>query len=261
LWVSWGLNHTDFDLLAQLLDAEDFRVRTAAVRVLRYTGYQKADAHSLFKKAAVDQSSRVRLETLVAASWLSAETGLEVLDLIKQQPMDEWMLSAFETAQAHLNGKSVDEKLEEQTQSDLEGKELELFLAGKELYQKDGFCITCHQADGKGLDASQFPPLANTPWVLGSKQRLIKIVLHGLRGPIEVNGKEYPGQVPMTPYQGLMNDQEIAAVLTFVRNSFGNKADAIYPEEVEAVRAATTDQKGFYNPAELLVQHPIEVAN
>ena len=116
----------------------------------------------------------------------------------------------------------------------------------------------CHQADGNGLPASHFPPLSGTKWVNGSKERLIKLTLHGLFGPIEVLDKQYPGLVPMTPFKGLLNDEEVAAVLTYVRNSFGNKAATVTADEVKRVRAATGSQGIFYKPAELLKQHPHE---
>ena len=129
---------------------------------------------------------------------------------------------------------------------------------GKAIYSREGFCITCHQPDGKGLSASGFPPLAGTRWVNGSEERFIKIVLNGIMGPIEVLGKEYPGQVPMTPYGGMLNDKEVAAVLTYVRNSFGNESSAVSPDKVKAVRAATKGKSGFYSPTELLQEHPME---
>ena len=75
-------------------------------------------------------------------------------------------------------------------------------------------------------------------------------------GPIKVLDKEYPGQVPMTPFGGMLKDDEMAAVLTYVRNSFGNKASAISPDKVKEVRAATEGKTGFYSPEELLKQHP-----
>ena len=75
---------------------------------------------------------------------------------------------------------------------------------------------------------------------------------------MEVLGTKYPGQVPMTPFGLMLNDDEIAAVLTYVRNSFGNKASAISPDKVKVVRAAIIDKTGFYSPEELLRQHPLE---
>lgn len=76
-----------------------------------------------------------------------------------------------------------------------------------------------------------------------------------MMGPIEVNGKKYTGQVPMTPFNGLLNDNEVAAVLTYVRNSFGNKAAAVTLEKVKAVREAIKDKDDFYTSEELLQQH------
>ncbi len=118
--------------------------------------------------------------------------------------------------------------------------------------------MTCHQPDGTGLSASGFPPITGTRWVTGSEERLIKLVLNGLHGPIEVQGQKYAGQVPMTPFGGMLKDEEVAAVLTYVRNSFGNKAPAVSPAKVAQVRAATKDKTGFYSPAELLKMHPMD---
>jgi cytochrome c oxidase cbb3-type subunit 2 len=113
---------------------------------------------------------------------------------------------------------------------------------GKEVYMKaatgGGMCFTCHQINGEGL-AGQFPPLANSDWVLGDKSRLIKISMYGLMGEIEVNGVKYnnvmapPGIPP-----GSLTDEQIANVLTYIRNEWGNSASAISPEEVASVRAS-----------------------
>ncbi len=94
-------------------------------------------------------------------------------------------------------------------------------------------CLTCHQADGYGVPNLN-PPLIKTEYVLGAKPRLIGIVLNGLKGPIEINGDEY--KQPM-PAQAYLTDQQVADVLTYVRNSFGNKASAVAVAEVKAGRA------------------------
>ena len=225
------------------------------IRALRYNGHQIPDQTDLLIEAAGDQHGRVRMEAIVAASWLSQEQGLAVLREAGKMPLDDWILPTYRAAEAHLNGVNLEKKAAAII-TELKGRDLELFTQGKEIYQREGYCGTCHQSDGRGLEASQFPPLAGTSWVLGSQERLIKLTLNGLMGPIEIGGKEYPGQVPMTPFAGLLNDEELAAVLTYVRNSFGNEASVISPEEVREVRATTEDKKGFYNPAELLAEHP-----
>lgn len=258
LWVTWGLNKIDQDLLKQLLKAEDFRARTAAVKVLRYTGHQVSDQAELLMQAAGDEHGRVRLEALVAASWLDKEIGEPIIKKAGEMPLDEWIEPAYETALAHINGHQVGAEPEEELQTDLKGDELALFAKGKEIYEREGYCVTCHQENGKGLEASGFPPIAGTQWVGGSEERLIKLTLKGIYGPLEIDGTKYPGQVPMTPFGGLLNDEEVAAVLTFVRNSFGNKAAPVSPETVKSVRASIADKEGFYTVEEILQEHPLE---
>jgi mono/diheme cytochrome c family protein len=258
LWVTWGINKVDQTLLRQLLTTTDYHVRAGAVRVLRYTGHQVKDQKELLMQAARDNHGRVRLEAIVAASWLDNEDGMAILDEAGKLPLDEWMAPAYEAAVAHINGRSVEEKKEEIVKTHLKGKDLDLFLKGKTIYSREGYCNTCHQPDGGGLSPSGFPPLAGTPWVTGSEERLIKLTLNGLQGPIEVLGQKYAGQVPMTPFAGMLNDDEVAAVLTYVRNSFGNKASVINSDQVKKVREATKAKTGFYSPEDLLQQHPME---
>ena len=258
LWVSWGLDKVDQKLLRQMLKAKDYHARAAAVEVLRFVGHQVPDQAALFMQAVRDENSRVRLGAIVGASWLSKEKALPILAEAKKKPMDEWMVHAHETAVAHASGMAVKPVKEIAEKSNLKGTDLELFNIGKKIYTKEGYCGTCHQADGKGLTASGFPPLAGTTWVTGNEDRAIKIVLKGLMGQIEVNGKKYAGQVPMTPFEGLLTDKEIAAVLTYVRNSFGNNAPAVSPEKVKVVRASVLQQKDIYNASKLLSEHPME---
>jgi mono/diheme cytochrome c family protein len=258
LWVSWGLNKVDQKLLNQLLQAKDYHVRAAAVRVLRYTGHQVKNQAALFAKAVEDKHGRVRMEAFVAASWLPKETALPIITLAKKHPLDPWMDKPYEIAVAHASGVNVVKNKEAALVSSLKGKDLDLFTAGQKLYAKDGYCTTCHQTNGKGLPSSGFPPLSNSIWVTGNQERLIKLVLKGIMGPMELNGVKYAGQVPMTPYGGLMSDKEIASVLTYVRNSFGNKATPIDPEKVKEIRAKIADKKDLYNANMLLSEHPIE---
>jgi len=258
LWVTWGLNKVDQKLLRQMLKAKDYHARAAAVEVLRFVGHQVHDQAALLMQAVGDENSRVRLDAIVATSWIGKEKGLPILAEAKKNPMDEWMIHAHETAVAHLKGENVRKKKEAEVASILKGEDLVLFKLGKTIYSKEGYCTTCHQSNGEGLSASGFPPLAGTKWVTGNEERAIKIVLKGLLGQIDVNGKTYPGQVPMTPFEGLLDDKEVAAVLTYVRNSFGNKASVISPEKVKIVRASVANQKDIYNVSKLLLEHPLE---
>lgn len=258
LWVSWGLNKVDQPLLKRLLKAKDYRVRAAAVMAVRYNGHQLPDQTTLLAQAAADPNGRVRLAAITAASWLPKQGAQQVLKVAGQKPMDAWISKPYETAIAHVNGVPVTKKESNQPKVNLTGDALALFREGKIIYEKEGYCGTCHQPNGKGLPDSGFPPLTGTSWVTGSETRLIKLVLNGLLGPLEVAGKKYPGQVPMTPFKGMLNDREVAAVLTFVRNSFGNTAAMVTPQAVAKVRSDTKDKSDFYLPADLLKAHPLE---
>jgi len=94
-------------------------------------------------------------------------------------------------------------------------------------------CGACHGQNGEGGPIA--PPLANSEWVTGPISNLIKIQLRGLQGAITVAGKEYnmPGGMAALSFQ---TDDQIAGVLTYIRNSFGNKAAAVKPEQVAALR-------------------------
>lgn len=103
--------------------------------------------------------------------------------------------------------------------------------AGKKLY--DTYCLVCHQEDGGGVPRMN-PPLAKTSWVVGDKKRLIGIVLKGMSEQVEIDGNFYTNV--MAPHDFLA-DQQIADVLTYIRNSFGNKASVVTAAEVKAERA------------------------
>jgi len=96
-----------------------------------------------------------------------------------------------------------------------------------------GTCLACHQVDGGGVPRMN-PPLIKTKYVLGDKKQLITILLKGLNDPIEIDDDEFHNPMPPQP---TLTDQQIADVLTFVRNSFGNKASAVTATEVKNVRA------------------------
>ena len=258
LWVSWGLNKVNQPLLKKLLSANDYRVRAAAVEVLRFNEHQVKNQAEWLKQAASDDHPRVRLGAIVAASWLEKAKGMMVLEAAKMKTLDEWMVYAYETAVAHLNGVAVIKpKVVKKVETNLKGNDLALFSKGKEVYSKEGYCVTCHQADGNGLTASGFPPLSGTEWVTGDQVRLVKVILKGLMGPIEVNGKQYEGMVPMTPFEGL-SDDDVAAVATYIRNSFGNTASPIQPSFVKEVRATLSKKQSFYQSTKLLKMHPLE---
>ena len=254
LWVTWGHDRVDVPLLKRLLSAKDYRARAAAVRVLRYNGHRVPDQAKLLAKAVKDPHGRVRLEANVASTWLSSDAGRSIFE--NSLPNDHDRLNDVYAAMTrHYDGAPIQRLAKRDPETHLTGQARELFVKGAEVYGREGHCVTCHQPDGTGLPAAQFPPLAKSEWVTGSAERLAKLVLHGITGPISVNGTKFPGTVPMVPFKHL-SDDELAAVLTYVRNAFGNRSSAVVPAQIKVIRSATKERVDLYTPDELLEAHP-----
>ncbi len=92
-------------------------------------------------------------------------------------------------------------------------------------------CAACHQPEGQGIKGA-FPPLAKSDYLMADKARSIKILLHGLEGKVTVNGEDYNSVMPALD----LNDEDVANVLTFIRNSWGNKGEAVSSDEVAKYR-------------------------
>ncbi|MFO0672197.1 MAG: copper-containing nitrite reductase [Polyangiaceae bacterium] len=110
--------------------------------------------------------------------------------------------------------------------------------AGKALFM--GTCSTCHQPEGQGL-GSAFPPLAKSDFLMADKARSMDIVLNGLKGKVTVNGKEFDSVMPPMSH---IADDDLANILTYVRNSWGNTGDAVSPKEIADKRAGTKRPPG-----------------
>jgi mono/diheme cytochrome c family protein len=113
------------------------------------------------------------------------------------------------------------------------------------------YCSVCHQLTGQGLPG-QFPPLAESEWVAApNPNRIIRLVLDGVQGPITVKGTGFNGAMP--PWRELLRDEDIAAALTFVRGNknWGNSAAPVTPEQVKAIRDKIA-ARSAWSPDELL---------
>ena len=102
--------------------------------------------------------------------------------------------------------------------------------------------------NGQGVPGT-FPPLTDTDWVNGDKGRLIRLLLSGLSGSIEVKGQTYSGVMP--PWGGALDDEEMAAITTYIRSNFGNDASPVTAEDVAKVREATSSRKKPWTAKEL----------
>ncbi len=109
--------------------------------------------------------------------------------------------------------------------------------SGRILYNT--YCAACHQRNGQG-DNNRFPPLDASDWVTGDENRLIDVVLNGMQGEIEVNGRSYNG---LMPQNGHLDDFAISSILTYIRKRFGDEAAPVTALKVGQVRSATADKQ------------------
>ncbi len=261
LWVSWGINMIDQAILESVLKSKDFRARTAAVRAVRYNADKLTHSEDYLMSAAEDKHPQVRHEAVIAASWMGREIGLPVIEEAKKQPISKWSKQAYQHAEANLKGEKAQEEkkvipLPDHIAKSKDKELLSLYKKGYEVYHHGESCVICHQKNGQGVPVA-FPPLDGSKWVTSDKDLLGKIVLHGVQGPIEVKGKKYNGLM-----QGFLHrfetKEEAAAVMTYVRNSWGNKTgDKVSAKEVEDIMKSTKGQAGAYQAADLLKAHKL----
>ncbi len=121
--------------------------------------------------------------------------------------------------------------------------------AGEAVFEKH--CVACHQSTGLGIPGA-FPPVVGSEWVTGDAGVLIRILLHGMQGPVVVAGATYNGAMPA--WRDVLKDGELAAVATYMRQWEGNDASAIDPAIVSSLRIETADRTTAYTAAELLAR-------
>ena len=132
----------------------------------------------------------------------------------------------------------------------LEPKEQALFTRGRQIFLTS--CFACHGAEGQGTKLLA-PPLAGSDWVNGTPERLARVLFHGLSGPITVSGKHYtaPDVQPVMPPLATLSNDDIAAVLTYIRRAWGNTADPITPGDINQLRIQSQGRTTPWTQAEL----------
>lgn len=111
----------------------------------------------------------------------------------------------------------------------------------------DAYCTACHKYDGQGM--GQAPPLDGSEWVAGPEERLIKIVLHGVRGEMTVQGRTYDREMP--GFGAVLSDKQIADLLTIVRRTFGEPSPAITETSVRRVRERHAERRSYWRVEDL----------
>jgi mono/diheme cytochrome c family protein len=222
--VAAGLIVTGYSYLALRQGTSEDALRRQSQKDLRAENAKKAQALLTEPARNADGSFRIPLKDAVA---LVAKDPKVVAKL--QAAAGPAPAPAAPVASSSVFVKASDEQMKR----------------GAAVYART--CIACHQPTGLGLPPV-FPPLANAPIVAGNPELPVKFILQGLMGPITVNGMTYNSMMP--PVAGV-SDADIADVLTYVRQSFGNKANAVTADQVKAIRAATAGRTTMWTTAEL----------
>ncbi len=117
---------------------------------------------------------------------------------------------------------------------------------GKAVY--DNVCALCHNTDGTGKP-NQAPPFVGSEWVLGSPEKMIRIPLYGLNGPVQVKGQEW--NLAMPAMGAALSEDDLAAVLSYIRQSWGNKASEITAEQIRKIKSQVGNRSQPWTAAEL----------
>jgi putative membrane-bound dehydrogenase-like protein len=246
LWTLNGLNALGRPVLFAALKNQDPEIRKTALWIAEESltdGDQALlDAVEALKN---DPSADVRLQLALSLRFNKSEKAEQIIaGLLKNYPDDKLLAESQNRYQS---------KIRERAESEQKAK---LMAVADQKLIKDGalifkqLCATCHGADGKGINNGgkdmPAPVLAGAKDVNANPERLIKILLHGLSGPID--GKTYPDVMPAL---GANNDEYIASVLSYIRNDMGNKAAVVKPSDVKKVRAENASRTTSWTIKEL----------
>ena len=289
LWVHQWHNAVNLDLIKALLKSPEHNARAQAVRVVCYQRDRIPDAIGIVEAAIKDEHPRVRLEAVRALSFFNgADTKRAIAAaLVVKDEKDKTIAYCFRETMKQLsslpegkefNMATIKKPIETTygpTDKKISKADKKLYDLGKEVYFREALCVTCHQADGKGIESypdktkptfGTYPSLARmtgyptNPWIDGEPDRAIKLILNGMYGKMTMHGKQYgdvaAGQAAMTPLGQMLKDDEIAGVLTYVRQSWGNNLPPVSAAQVKKVRDANKARTAMYTPEEILKEHP-----
>ncbi|MGB7325993.1 MAG: discoidin domain-containing protein [Rubripirellula sp.] len=258
-WTLEGLDAADSELLLQGFGDSDARVRAAAVRIAEPRIESDPILSQGIAELVRDESPDVAIQTLLTAiRGRHPQADKVTSEIVASNSSNQWIVSIQKQVRAGLAAIEA----EERKHAELAARNKVLadsVVQGKAIFST--LCVTCHGADGKGQPSSHdpkmllAPPLAGSPRVQGHKQRLVRILLHGLIGPVDDTTYADGLMLPM----GANDDVWIANVGNYIRNSWDNEASIIEPADVANVRADSQSHVGpwtletlqFYDPAEL----------
>lgn len=256
LWTLEGLGALDASLVRDFMKDANPRLRVQAIRA----------SESLFK--AGDKSFESDVRALATDSDPNvAIQSLLTLNLEKVPNVEAFVRSTISSTNSNRGVREIGAQILQPRGGrggfgpggfggPFTATQRSVMQRGAVIYQE--LCFACHGVDGKGTPvpdglegATQAPSMAGSPRIQGHRDYVINVVLHGLEGPVD--GKTYPAEmVPM----GSNKDEWIADIASYVRNSFGNSASFVTPEQVAKVRAAGGSRSARWNIDELVASVP-----
>lgn len=173
----------------------------------------------------------------------------ELLDRLARSSVERWREQAIELTRIITWPGDTTERETRPILRKLTREEERCRVMGEAVY--NATCYSCHKSDGRG-QPDQVPPLADSDWVNGNPDRLVRIVLQGVHGPIEVNGQKWDLSMPALGHSPLLNDERLAGLLTYIRRAWDNYGDPVAPELVASIRQTTADRSIPWSAEELL---------
>ena len=248
LWASssWKRHGPSKEILLEMLTTSIVRKRNSAELTALLTMLHEKRGPLGWKEKAVLTGLAIQSKnaTTKAIRLQSAPAILARQEIIRDTTRLHDLMALFEWPGHEANTVHV------QVQKSLNESERRQFVSGRQLYLTT--CAGCHGTDGNGLNRFA-PSLIGSDWVLGNKKRLALIVLHGMEGPVEVNGKVYdaPDILPVMPAHSPLDDRSISSILTYIRNEWGNSAGAVSTRIVGRTRLTSQGRVVPWKAAEL----------
>ncbi|MCP4782554.1 MAG: c-type cytochrome [Fuerstiella sp.] len=259
LWTLEGLESVSADLLTAWFQDTDPRMRSAAVRISETTMSSDRTHDVSIASMTNDSDPNVLIQAVLSINrglHPEAETLTEAI--VTSEAANDSVRSIASQVKARMEAMIAEQKRLEELRR--RNKLLaESIVRGKTIYTT--LCINCHGPDGKGLPSSDgkglrlAPPLADSPRINGHRERLTRILLDGLIGPVDKNTYAGGLMLPM----GANTDQWIADVATYIRNTWGNRAPLIEATDVADTRAESADRVGPWTLIELKPFDPPEL--
>ena len=252
LWTLEGMGQLPASAVEEALRDSHPKVRAAAVRLAEQplkqfaNGSANAQLREKFFALATDASADVQIQLALSLSLLPPDekTKATVATLAKNATAPlaheaaSFAAASFEPVKAEPVAVAKGRPLTDE--------EKRRYDAGRTMYEAT--CLACHQQHGLGQPGLA-PPLVGSEWVAGTERRLIRIVLHGLRGPIKVKGESFELDMPSL---GVLDDDQIAAALTYVRREWGHTYEPVGPAAVKKVREETATREDAWTMVDLL---------